>query len=118
MLFTFSTDGGRTFQPNLKLSRENFDSRIGQQYGVPSAVGKVEFGSRLALVSADNHALAAWADTRNSQPAATGQDLFGTRIELRRDSPGWARLVGAAALLTGLLVVFFVSRRRGPAREP
>ncbi|HSH61691.1 MAG TPA: sialidase family protein [Acidimicrobiales bacterium] len=117
-LATFSTDGGRTFRPNVKLSRENFDSRIGQEYAVPSAAGKVEFGSRLALVSADDHALAAWADTRNSRPVTTGQDLFGTRLELRRDRPGWARPVGAAALLVGLVVALFVWRRPTPVREP
>ncbi len=116
VLATFSTDGGHTFGPNLKLSRENFDSRIGQEYGVPSAVGKVEFGSRLALVSADDYALAAWTDTRNSQQATTGQDLFGARIELRRDSPAWARPAGAAILLAGLLGALFLGRRRTPLR--
>ena len=79
---TFSTDGGRRFAPNIRLNRENFDSDIGQQYLNPAAVGQYEFGARLGLLSHRSGALAVWADTRNSRPQTTSQDLFAALVGL------------------------------------
>lgn len=68
--YTYSTDRGRRFAANRRLTRLAFDSQIGARYAVPSAVGLVEFGSRIALSSGDERVLAAWTDTRKHRARA------------------------------------------------
>jgi DNA-binding FadR family transcriptional regulator len=50
---TYSTDNGRTFAPNIRITEKSSDSRIGQAYYVPSAKGLVEsrpkVGTRVSL---------------------------------------------------------------------
>lgn len=77
--YAFSRDGGQSFSPNLKLSSASSDSRSGQRYLVPSAKGLVEFGARLALLSENDRALAAWTDTRNAITPPY-QDVFATDV--------------------------------------
>lgn len=111
--YTFSRDEGRSFSPNTKLTRDFIDPRIGQQYGVVSAEGQVEFGSRLGLLSRRDGALAAWTDTHNSKPPTTSQDIFASEVQVPGGggSPGWARLAGAA-LVAGAAIVLLRARRR------
>lgn len=79
---TFSDDGGRSFAPNRKITSKSFSSSNGSRYPIPSARGLVEFGSRIALVSRDTGALAAWTDTRLSPPFVENQDIFVTDLTL------------------------------------
>jgi hypothetical protein len=79
--YTSSTNGGRSFASNLKLTAEPSNSRSGRTYPVRSAKGLVEFGSRLALLSQDRRALAAWTDTRNAVTPPQ-QDVFATQVML------------------------------------
>ncbi|HEV2125951.1 MAG TPA: sialidase family protein [Chloroflexota bacterium] len=102
--FTYSTDGGRHFAPNLPVTTRGFDSRIGQRYGVPSAQGQIEWGSRLGLLSRGTDALAAWPDTRNSRPQSTAQDLFTAQIHIPVSTTEWTRIMGAALLAVGVFV--------------
>jgi len=122
VFFTWSSDGGRHFAPNRQVSAESFDSRIGQQYLGAAAQGQVEFGSRLALLSEPTRALMAWADTRNSRPATTGQDLFANEVDFPAStgrSAGATLLLGglvAALTVVGLLWAVRASRRHRRAR--
>ena len=104
VFYAFSSDGGRSFAPNVRLNADSFDPRIGQQYAIRSAQGQVEFGSRLGLLARRNGAAAAWADTRNSLPLGKAQDIFSTTISLRRSGErlAVAALVFAAAGLLAL----------------
>ncbi len=81
--YTYSTDGGLHFAPNLKVTSEPSDSRIGQRYLIASAEGLNDFGSRLGLLSGRSSAVAAWADTRNSRLGTPIQAIFSTEIVLR-----------------------------------
>ena len=113
--YTFSMDGGRTFAPNLRLSSNSFDARIGQQYLGAAAEGKVEFGSRMALLASSSHVVVAWTDTRNSEPGTTGQDIFASAVRLTENGgTSWPRVagVGVAAVGTLILSVVLVARRR------
>jgi len=120
--YTFSTDGGSTFAPNVRVTSGNSDSRIGQGYAIPSAKGMTEIGSRLALLSRPADALAAWPDTRFSGPFTKQQDLYAARVVLgpEPDDEGDGGssplpLVGAAAGgAVVLAVVFLALRRRRP----
>jgi hypothetical protein len=105
VFYTFSRDGGQTFAPNLRLTSDPSDSRIGQRYAVPSAQGQVEFGARLALLSKVHGVLAAWADTRNSARGTTGQDIVVASVELPQTGSGWRLPLGAGFLALGVVTV-------------
>lgn len=119
VFFTYSTDGGRSFAPNLKVSAHGSDSQIGQQYANVSAQGKVELGSRLGLLSTGHSVVVAWPDTRNSRPSSTSQDLFSTVVTIpagRERSLAWAAF-GLALVFGGVLVVVAGRRRRAPSGQ-
>lgn len=86
--YTWSTDGGTTFAPNVDVTTEGSNSLIGPRYPIPSARGLVEYGSRLALLSGRDGVLAAWTDTRNAKLDTFQQDVFATSVELAADSGG------------------------------
>lgn len=117
--YTFSSDGGHSFARNLALTSEGLSfTLVGRQYDLPAAAGRFEFGSRLALLSRAEGALAAWADTHNAVPPTTAQDVFATVVEVpgrpaweRRRRPAGAVLAGIGALILAAGVV--VRRRRG-----
>lgn len=75
--YTYSTDGGGNFAPNVRLTSTDSSSDHGQRYSLPSAKGLKDFGSRLGLLSRDSRALAAWTDTRN----AFGERIFATATQ-------------------------------------
>jgi len=115
--YSYSGDGGRHFAPNVKLTSLDSDSRIGPRYLVTSARGLVEFGSRIALVSARSGATAAWTDTRNNGRGVTAQDIFSTTVDFGGgDGSGKVAplAVGAVVvlLLAGAAMALRSSRRR------
>lgn len=114
--YTWSADGGRSFAPSIRLSGHPSDSRIGQRYTNVSAEGQFEFGGRLGLLSQPSRALAAWADTRNSVPGETAQDLFAAWVDVgtSRQASGAVRSAGVALGVLGLagIATAFTARRR------
>ena len=112
---TYSTDNGRTFAPNVRVTSRSSDSRIGQAYYVPSAKGLVEFGSRLAIISRPNAALAAWPDTRNATFGTTQQDVFATEVLLPGDDAvgaDWTRFGAGAGVVVLIAAGVLVARGR------
>lgn len=112
--YTYSTDGGRSFRPNVRLTEMHFDSQIGARYAVPSAVGLVEFGSRIALLSEDENVVAAWTDTRNTGRAPRSQDIFATQILFPHSAGGlgWTGVLGGVLAVAGVSGVGVAWRRR------
>ena len=78
-----SRDGARTFGPRLRLSDRAFDSRIG--FG--SERDMPDLGSRLALLSSKDGALAVWTDTRGGSDVANKQDLAQAVVTISDGSP-------------------------------
>ncbi|MGI8685508.1 MAG: sialidase family protein [Acidimicrobiales bacterium] len=115
-----SSDGGRRFTPNLRLTSEPSPGGVGPQYQGPAAEGQYEIGSRLGLLSRRSGVVAAWADTRNSRPQTTGEDIFATTVMLEhaRSSPVWARRAGVAFLVVGIAGLVAAVRRRSPSADP
>lgn len=112
--YSFSADGGGQFARNLRLTTEPSYSRIGQEYLNVSAEGQFEFGSRLALLSTESAALAAWTDTRNSRSGGTGQDIFAARVVMPSDNGrSGAPAVGGVVLLASGVSGFVLFRRIG-----
>lgn len=101
--YTSSTDGGRTFGPNVRLTAESSDSQIGQRYEVPSAEGLVELGSRLGLLSRSGDALVAWPDTRNATFGTNQQDIFATSVSV--PAAGRSDVLRTVVLVCGLMLV-------------
>lgn len=120
VMYTFSTDGGASFSRNYRLTSTNFDSRIGQRYTNVSAEGQIEFGGRIALLSSDSGALAAWTDTRNSRlvQGTVAQDIFSTKIVVARSAgqPLLVSVLGGTLILCGMAA--FWRSYRGLAGAP
>jgi hypothetical protein len=120
VFYAYSTDGGRHFSRNRRLTSDPSTTLIGQEYANASAEGMIEFGSRIAVLSRDDQVVAAWTDTRNSRPASTGQDVFSTVVDVPtgdEGQPAWARVTGVLLVLAGLgglLLAASLGRRRRP----
>jgi len=102
-----SSDAASTFGPRLALSDRPFDASIGPG----SERGLTDIGSRLALASTDDKALAAWTDTRAGTEASDKQDLaraavaFTTASPFRRVLPPAGVLVSLAGVVVALLIL-------------
>lgn len=90
-----SADGGATFTPRLNLSDVAFNSG-----GSWSHWESPERGSRLALLSDDEQALAAWADMRADTLNAGEQDIYHVAVAF----PPAQRYAGAALRIGGVLL--------------
>ena len=70
--YTYSTDGGLSWAPNIRLNDRAIDRRFG-----PSSQGGIR--GPLGLASLDAGAYAAWDDSRNGTPTDASQDIYFTR---------------------------------------
>lgn len=122
--FTYSSDGGRRFAANRRLTSEASHASTGARYAIPSAVGLVEFGSRLAVLSQGSSAVTGWTDTRNVPRGNTQQDVFATEVRFPEspslDGPFIPRFAfpAFAMLVVGVLAVVFARRRTRRRRLP
>ncbi len=83
--YASSTDGGERFSSNVVVTSDPSDSRVGQRYAVPSAQGRADLGSRLALTSINSGLLVAWTDTRNARTSRS-QDIAVAEVVLDPDN--------------------------------
>lgn len=105
--FQYSSDGGLSFRPRIRLNDRSFSSRV----GTGSEVGLPDQGSRLGLVSTDNRALGVWTDTRAGTEASSKQDIVRAVVEFS-DEAGVPdpvvlgfRYGGVALAMVGLIVL-------------
>lgn len=93
---THSDDGGRNIAPNRRISSDPSHTRVGAQYAHGAAKGQYEIGSRLGLLSDTSGLVAAWPDTRHSEPESTSHDLFSATVEMPGPAPpGDGRSLGS-----------------------
>src|SRR5262249_24216964 len=73
---TMSTDSGRTFSPNFRLTQVSLDADAGR---FTDAAGSANYylGDFIGLALTDDTAYAAWTDTRDGN-----QDIFFSRYRL------------------------------------
>jgi hypothetical protein len=117
--YTFSTDEGRTFARSRPLTDEGSNAGIGAHYGVMSAAGQTEFGSRLGLLSERTGLVAAWPDTRNSLHS-DDQDVLTARVSVRSSGsalPWLALFISAVAALVAVGAAARRERGADPANR-
>lgn len=118
--YAFSKDGGGTFSARLKLTTTgSSSSMIGQQYAVPSAGDRYDFGFRIALLSRTDKLFTAWADTNHSAAGTKAQDILATTVYPPDGGGGWAikggMTIGIVAVVAGTVVL---ARRRRSSAGP
>ncbi len=114
-----SFDDGKTFLPRVKVSDRAFSSRIG--FGLERNLA--DLGSRLALLSTDTRAYAAWTDTRNGSVKTAKQDLargvvaFNDPPRLSSAMERLLRVGGVLLIVLGLgTALLALAKRRSAAR--
>jgi hypothetical protein len=115
--YTYSTDGGLTWAPNVKVN----DKPVNFNYGV-------SFNSDIrqpnGIASTNSYAIVGWADTRNANDTSQTQDNYAAAIQLaplpttkNTTAPVIAALFGGLVVAGLVLLVVLGMRKRdeGPA---
>lgn len=107
---SFSTDGGRSWSPDLRVSDRSIDRRI--------SIYELGMGAPVGLAAREGMTYFAWDDTRNGDDRTRTQDIYFTRgrygqmadVGLAGSVPGPSSLlwvgvgVGGALLVAGLVL--------------
>ena len=106
-----TSEDGKSFT-SVRMSSKPFDSRVGPEIdpGLP-----IDFGSRIALVSTESTAIAAWTDTRLGSEDTGRQDIAAAAVKVAPGDPSRSRLaaVGGLLLLSLLCLLGWVLSGRG-----
>ncbi len=79
--YSWSTDGGRSFAPNVRVS----DRIINREIGVWS--NNVHSHMSVGIASTDEGAYFAWQDTRNGGPLNQSEDVYAASVDLDGSTP-------------------------------
>jgi hypothetical protein len=116
--YSYSTDGGRTWAGNVRVTDRLIDRKLGVHsgnYGLKGPIG---------IASADGAAFVAWDDTRNSVGDTQSQDIYFSRVRFSTDKAVFASgppsssnrllwgVLGAAVALGVVGLVLLVAQRR------
>jgi len=123
--YTSSTDQGRTFTANLRISDRSINRAIGI-WG-----NNIESHYNLGVTSTEDSVYVAWQDTRNGNVDTDAEDIYAAALKLpgaqltaaapSSQAPAWAlTLVGVAIGMgvTMVLVAAISRRRRRPPPTP
>ncbi|MDP1804721.1 MAG: hypothetical protein Q8K72_06110, partial [Acidimicrobiales bacterium] len=115
--YTYSTDGGMTWAPNVRVS----DRPVNFNYGV-------SFNSDIrqpnGVASTNSYAIIGWADTRNANDLSQAQDNYATAVQFaplpttkNTTAPVIAAIFGGLVVAGIVLLVILQMRKRdeGPA---
>ncbi len=113
--YSSSSDQGRTFTPNRRISDRSIDRTIG--------VWGNNIGSRtnVGVASTEDTVYFAWQDSRNGNRDNNSEDIYAASLRLRGttvtsasdDSLDWGRLFAGLALGLGLAMVLGWASSRG-----
>ncbi|MDQ6724714.1 MAG: glycoside hydrolase, partial [Actinomycetota bacterium] len=117
--YASSSDGGRSFGANVRISDRMADRRIGVWSN------NVHSHFNVGIASANDGVYFAWQDTRNGNSLTNAEDVYfasllydapGVSVEASSGVPGW--VLGATGVAIGMgatmLLVFFAGRRSRP----
>lgn len=121
--FASSTDGGRTFSDNVRITDRIIDRNIGVWSN------NVHSHYNVGITSTNSAVYFAWQDTRNGNSVTNSEDIYFTSLRFGSrdiadsgsgDVPFWvvAGASGAIGMGIAMLVVIAVGRRRSTAAVP
>jgi hypothetical protein len=120
--YAYSTDNGRTWAKNIRVTDRSINRRIGPWSN------NFDMRQPPGIGSTNAFALIGWDDTREGDPVGQAQDIFTSAVQFREVGAGTSRAVQyALAGIVGLLVVGLIllgvalaGRRRsgGPPPAP
>jgi hypothetical protein len=115
--YSYSTDGGATWAPNVKIN----DSPLNFNYGVSY---NSDIRQPNGVASANQYAMIGWADTRNATDVTQTQDNYASAVQFaplptrgNTTMPVVAAIFGGLVLAGIVLLVVLQIRKRGGA-EP
>jgi hypothetical protein len=118
--YTYSTDGGRTFRPNIRITDRSIDRRIGVWSNNQHSHAYV------GVASTEDSVYFTWQDTRNGSREFQAEDVYFASVKLEgvplpisdededEGVPGWL-IVGAGLAIglgVGMVPLLALSRRR------
>jgi hypothetical protein len=115
--YTYSTDGGQTWAPNIKVN----DIPINFNYGV-------SFNSDLrqpnGVASTNQYAIIGWADTRHANDLTQTQDNYASAVQFaplpttkNTTAPAIAAIFGGLVVAGIVLLIVLQFRKRGGGDE-
>jgi hypothetical protein len=116
--YSYSTNRGRAFAPNIRVNDRLIDRTIGLWSN------NVHSHTNMAVASTDEAAYVAWQDTRNGNREFQSEDIYFAAVRFPVEDedddegvPGWVLLGTSAAIGMGVTAVgaLLLSRRRGAA---
>lgn len=122
VFYSYSTDQGATFSPDLRIT----DRRIDREFGVWS--NNIDIHAPVGITSTDDSVYFTWQDTRNARPLGQAEDAYFASLRFdgsdpaTAEAPGVSRwIMGAAGVALGMglamVVVVLVSRKARPASK-
>jgi hypothetical protein len=117
--YTYSNDNGTTWAPNIRITDQSINRKIG-----PWSNG-FDMRQPVGIASTNDYAVFGWDDTRNGDAVGQAQDMYSATAQfktLTSGTPNAARyalaaLAGVAVVGVILLIVATTRRRRLPAQE-
>lgn len=118
VFFTSSTDGGRTFSPNHRISDRSIDRSVGVWSN------NIDSKHNVGVASTEDAVYVAWQDSRNGTAETGAEDVYSAVLRLggRRGEatasglPPWAPLAAGVSLGMGVAAVAVATRGRRPPR--
>ncbi len=116
--YTYSTDGGRTWAPNVKVN----DLPINFNYGVSF---NSDLRQPVGVASTNSYAIVGWADTRHANETTQTQDNYASAIQFaplpttrNTTAPVIAAIFGGLVVAGIILLVALQFRNRGGGATP
>ena len=119
VFYTYSTDGGKTWAPNIRVSDRSSDRSIGVW------ANNVDQRLNLGIASSDATAYVAWQDTRNGNSQFQPEDVYMASVHIDpadlvvgagsgtdETAPAWLAVGAGLAVGMGLAMVAVLLRSR------
>ncbi len=112
--YTYSTDGGVTWAPNVKVNDRSLDFNLGLSYNF-------DLRYPVGIASTNQYAIVGWADTRNADELSQAQDIYATALQFaplpsteNTTAPVIAAIFGGL-VLAGVILLIVLLWKRGNA---
>lgn len=116
--YSYSTDGGVTWAPNVKVNDQPLNFNLGISYNS-------DLRYPVGVASTNEYAFIGWADTRNGNDLNQAQDAYGSAVQFKAlpttkntTAPIIAAIFGGLVVAGVVLLLLLLGRRRGEGVTP